>query len=51
MFKTGATLISVDEHTAIVAVDTDGTWEVRGRGFVTLHRTREDFTRYGAGER
>jgi cyanophycinase len=51
IFKTGATLIGIDEYTALVALDTDGTWEVRGRGFVTLHRTREDFTRYGAGER
>jgi cyanophycinase-like exopeptidase len=50
-FKTGATLIGIDEYTALVAMDTDGTWEVRGRGSVTLHRTREDFMRYGAGER
>lgn len=51
LFKTGATLIGIDEYTALVALDADATWEVRGRGFVTLHRTREDFTRYGAGER
>ena len=51
IFKTAATLIGIDEYTALVAVDTDGIWEVHGRGFVTLHRTREDFTRYGAGER
>jgi cyanophycinase-like exopeptidase len=43
-------LIGIDEYTALVALDTDGSWEVRGRGFVTLHRTREDFTCYGAGE-
>jgi cyanophycinase-like exopeptidase len=51
IFKTGATLIGIDEYTALVTLDMDGTWEVHGRGFVTLHRTREDFTRYGAGER
>ncbi len=51
MFKPGATLIGIDEYTALVALDTDETWEVRGRSFVTLYRTREDFTRYGAGER
>ena len=50
IFRTGATLIGIDEYTALVALDTDGSWEVRGRGFVTLHRTREDFTCYGAGE-
>ncbi len=50
IFRTGATLIGIDEYTALVALDTDGSWEVRGLGFVTLHRTREDFTCYGAGE-
>ena len=50
MFRMGTTLIGIDECTALVALDTDGSWEVRGRGFVTLHRTREDFTCYGAGE-
>ena len=50
IFKTGATLIGIDEYTALVALDADGTWEVRGRGFVTLHSTRENFTRYRAGE-
>jgi cyanophycinase-like exopeptidase len=51
LFKTGSALIGIDEYTALVSLDTDGSWEVRGRGFVTIHRTREDFTRYGAGER
>jgi cyanophycinase-like exopeptidase len=51
MFQIGATLIGIDEYTALVALDTDGSWEVHGRGFVSVHRTREDFTRYAAGER
>jgi hypothetical protein len=51
MFQTGTILIGIAEYTALVAVSTAGTLEVHGRGFVTLHRTREDFTRYGAGER
>lgn len=50
VFQTGATLIGIDEYTALIALDTNGTWEVRGRGLVTVHRTRKDFTRYGAGE-
>jgi len=49
-FNTGITLIGIDEYTALIALDPSGTWEVRGRGSVTLHRTREDFTCYGAGE-
>lgn len=50
IFKNGSTLIGIDEYTALVSLDAEGSWEVRGRGFVTIHRTREDFTRYRAGE-
>ena len=50
LLKNVSTVIGVDEYTALVALGTDGTWEVRGRGFVTLHRTRRDFERYSAGE-
>ena len=50
IFNNGSTLLGIDEYTALVSLDTDRAWEVRGRGFVTIHRTREDFTRYGAGE-
>ena len=50
LLKGVSTLIGIDEYTALVALNMDGTWEVRGRGFVTLHRTRQDFERYSAGE-
>lgn len=51
LLKNVPTLIGIDEYTALVALDMDGTWEVRGRGFVTLHRTRQDFERYSAGDK
>ena len=51
LLKNVPTLIGIDEYTALVALDVDGTWEVRGRGFVTLHRTRQDFERYSAGDK
>ena len=51
LLKNVPTLIGIDEYTALVAFDMDGKWEVRGRGFVTLHRTRQDFERYSAGDK
>ena len=43
------TLIGIDEHTALVA--TDGDWEVRGRGAVTILRANQQARRYTVGEK
>lgn len=51
LLSDGFRLLGIDEQTALVNVNGDGAWEVRGRGAVTIFRGRGEPRRYTAGEK